>query len=205
MKIIDFVQGFKDKKIMNTKVDTDAVGKYIKETLEVREYVPFKEKRAIVELIVLNNIKVVDGVKKNDSISQYISFITAMLTAHTNLEFSEDPVADYDILSESGLLTPIIDTFKTDYSECDVLLKMALANELEDNNVNIVFGKFLNSILYRLDVIGEYIKSSVDGVDINSILGESFNQEDLAKLSSFLDNIISNFFWRSWFVWRKLK
>ena len=187
MKIIDFVQGFKDKKIMNTKVDTDAVGKYIKETLEVREYVPFKEKRAIVELIVLNNIKVVDGVKKNDSISQYISFITAMLTAHTNLEFSEDPVADYDILSESGLLTSIIDTFKTDYSECDVLLKMALANELEDNNVNIVFGKFLNSILYRLDVIGEYIKSSVDGVDINSILGESFNQEDLAKLSSFLD------------------
>ena len=187
MKIIDFVQGFKDKKIMNTKVDTDAVGKYIKETLEVREYVPFKEKRAIVELIVLNNIKVVDGVKKNDSISQYISFITAMLTAHTNLEFSEDPVADYDILSESGLLTPIIDTFKTDYSECDVLLKMALANELEDNNVNIVFCKFLNSILYRLDVIGEYIKSSVDGVDINSILGESFNQEDLAKLSSFLD------------------
>ena len=187
MKIIDFVQGFKDKKIMNTKVDTDAVGKYIKETLEVREYVPFKEKRAIVELIVLNNIKVVDGVKKNDSISRYISFITAMLTAHTNLEFSEDPVADYDILSESGLLTPIIDTFKTDYSECDVLLKMALANELEDNNVNIVFGKFLNSILYRLDVIGEYIKSSIDGVDINSILGESFNQEDLAKLSSFLD------------------
>lgn len=187
MKIIDFVQGFKDKKIMNTKVDTDAVGKYIKEILEVREYVPFKEKRAIIELIVLNNTKVVDGVKKIDSISQYISFITAMLTAHTNLEFGEDPVVDYDILSENGLLAPIIETFKTDYSECDVLLKMALADELEDNNVNIVFGKFLNGILYRLDAVGEYIKSTMDGVDINSILGESFNQEDLAKLSSFLD------------------
>ena len=187
MKIIDFVQGFKDKKIMNTKVDTDAVGKYIKETLEVREYVPFKEKRAIVELIVLKNTKVVDGVKKNDSISQYISFITAMLTAHTNLEFGEDPVTDYDVLSESGLLAPIIDTFKTDYSECDVLLKMALADELEDNNVNNAFGKFLNGILYRLDAVGEYIKSAMDGVDINSILGESFNQEDLAKLSSFID------------------
>ena len=187
MKIVEFVQGFKDKKIMNTKVDTDAVGKYIKETLEVREYVPFKEKRAIVELIVLKNTKVVDGVKKNDSISQYISFITAMLTAHTNLEFGEDPVADYDVLSESGLLAPIIDTFKTDYSECDVLLKMALADELEDNNVNNAFGKFLNGILYRLDAVGEYIKSAMDGVDINSILGESFNQEDLAKLSSFLD------------------
>ena len=90
-------------------------------------------------------------------------------------------------MSESGLLAPIIDTFKTDYSECDVLLKMALADELEDNNVNNAFGKFLNGILYRLDAVGEYIKSAMDGVDINSILGESFNQEDLAKLSSFID------------------
>lgn len=183
----NFVQGFKDKKIMNTKVDTDAVGKYIKETLEVREYVPFKEKRAIIELIVLNNTKVVDGVKKIDSISQYISFITAMLTAHTNLEFGEDPVVDYDILSENGLLAPIIETFKTDYSECDVLLKMALADELEDNNVNIVFGKFLNGILERLDIVGKLVQESISGVDIKEIIGEVFNQEDLNKLKYFLD------------------
>lgn len=187
MKVVEFVKDFKDKKIMNTKVNTDAVSEYIKETLEVREYVPFKEKRAIVELIVLNNIKVVDGVKKNDSISQYISFITAMLTAHTNLEFSEDPVADYDILSESGLLAPIIETFKTDYSECDVLLKMALADELEDNNVNIVFGKFLNGILERLDIVGKLVQESISGVDIKEIVGEVFNQEDLNKLKYFLD------------------
>ena len=183
----NFVQDFKDKKIMNTKVDTDAVSKYIKETLEVREYVPFKEKRAIVELIVLNNTEVVDGVKKNDSISQYISFVTAMLTAHTNLEFSEDPVADYDILSENGLLAPIIETFKTDYSECDVLLKMALASELEDNNMNILFGKFLNGILERLDIVGKLVQESISGVDIKEIVGEVLNQEDLNKLKYFLD------------------
>lgn len=183
----NFVQDFKDKRIMNTKVNTDAVSEYIKETLEVREYVPFKEKRAIVELIVLKNTELVDGVKKNDSISQYISFVTAMLTAHTNLEFSEDPVVDYDILSENGLLAPIIETFKTDYSECDVLLKMALAAELEDNNPNVLFGRFLNSILEKLDAAGASIKSAIDGVDLKSLLQDSIKQEDLKKLSDFLN------------------
>ena len=72
--------------------------------------------------------------------------------------------------------------------------------------VNIVFGKFLNSILYRLDVIGEYIKSSIDGVDINSILGGDFdwraidiiftrnipsNDTDIASMVNTLKDIVS--------------
>ena len=187
MKVQEFVQGFKDKKVMNTQIAPNAVEEYIKKTLEVREYVPFKEKRAIVELLVLKNIEVVDGVKKHDAISGYVSFVSAMLVAHTNLELSENPVTDYDILSENKLLSPIIETFRESYNECDVLLKMALASELEDNNVNMLFGRFLNSILERLDSVGEVIKSTIGEIDINSILGEQFNQEDINKLKGFLD------------------
>lgn len=186
MKVVEFVQGFKDKKICNSKVDANAVENYIRKTLEVREYVPFKEKMSVVKLIVLKNINVVEGVKKIDSISQYISFVTAMLTVHTNLEF-EDSLEDYDVLCESGLLNPIIETFKTDYSECDALFKMALADELEDNNINIVFGRFLNSILEKLDNAEESIRAIVGNVDINALLNNSVSQEDLAKLNSFLD------------------
>lgn len=187
MKVQEFVQGFKDKKVMNTQIAPNAVEEYIKKTLEVREYVPFKEKRAIVELLVLKNIEVVDGVKKHDAISGYVSFVSAMLVAHTNLELGENPVADYDVLSENKLLAPIIETFRESYNECDVLLKMALASELEDNNVNMLFGRFLNGILERLDTVGEVIKSTIGEVDINSILGEKFNQEDINKLKGFLD------------------
>lgn len=186
MKVAEFVKDFNDKKIANSRVDPNAVENYIRKTLEVREYVPFKEKRAIVELLITNNIEVIDGVKKVDSISQYISFMTAMLTMHTNLEF-ENPITDYDALSESGLLSSVIETFKTDYSECDVLLKMALADELEDNNVNMVFGRFLNSILEKLDAAGASIKSAIDGVDLTSLLQDSIKQEDLKKLSDFLN------------------
>ena len=187
MKVVDFVEKFKKNKIANTKTDNTVVSNFIKKELEVREYVPFKEKRAIIELLVLKNIEVVDGVKKHDAISGYVSFVSAMLVVHTNLELSEDPVADYDVLSENKLLAPIIETFRESYDECDVLLKMALASELEDNNVNMLFGRFLNNILERLDSVGEVIKSTIGEVDINSILGEQFNQEDIAKLSSFLN------------------
>jgi hypothetical protein len=66
--VIEFVEKFKKQKIMNTKTDNTIVPSFIKKELEVREYVPFKEKRAIVELLVMKSIDVVDGVKKHDSI-----------------------------------------------------------------------------------------------------------------------------------------
>ena len=187
MKVVEFVEKFKKERIANTKTDNTIVDSFIRKELEVREYVPFKEKRAIVELLAMKSIDIVDGVKKHDSISSYISFVSAVLVAHTNLELSNDPITDYDMLSENHLLTPIIGTFKESYDEFDVLFKMALANELEDNNVNMTFARFLNSILERLDAVGEVLKSTVGNVDINSILGEQFNAEDIAKLSSFLD------------------
>ena len=137
-------------------------------------------------MLVMKNIDVVDGVKKHDSISGYISFVAAMLTAHTNLELS-DPIADYDVLSENKLLAPIIETFRTSYDECDVLLKMALAQELEDNNINMLFGRFLNNISEKVDELSEVLKSTMSNENLSALLGAKFNQEDLAKLSSFLD------------------
>lgn len=174
MKTVDFVKGFIEKRVMNTKVDPDAVGKYIKETLEVEEYIPFNTKRRIVDKVIKQNIEVIDGVKKNDPISQYVSFVIAMLIAHTNLEISDNPVDDYDELSRNGLLMPVIETFKTDYNECDVLLKMALASELEDNNMSFVVGKFLNGIVEKL---GSF--------NLNSLIKE----EDMAKIAGLLDKL----------------
>lgn len=186
MNVKTFIEEFQAKRIQNTKVDNTIVGEYIKETLEVKEYIPFKTKRDVVEMIVDQNTYEIDGVLKNDPIAQYISFIAAMLSIHTNLEL-EDPIEAYDLLSESGLLMPVIDTFRNDYNDCDVLLKMALGAKLEDNNINIVVGKFLNGILEKLDVVVDGVKDAFGDLNLNDILGKNFNVEDLAKLSSFLD------------------
>ena len=177
-----FIQDFKSKRIMNTKTDTTIVPNYIKETLEVKEYLPFNQKRAIVEMIVRNNITEVNGIKKYDHLSAYVSFIVAMLTAHTILKF-ESPVEDYDMLAEADLLNPIIETFAADSEECNILLKMALGAELEDNSVSALVGKFLNGLTDKLGAV----MSKLEDVNMNDIFGAHFNEEDLAKLKSFLN------------------
>jgi hypothetical protein len=109
-----------------------------------------------------------------------------MLSLHTNLEFSEDPVDDYDLLAESSILPLIIAEFQDSYNECDILLKMAIAMELEDNNINVQVGKLLNKLSTKLDDVGDIIKSIIEDFDLKDILGD-FKQEDLAKLKGFLD------------------
>lgn len=187
MTIELFLKELNEKKVKNTTIAPDAVGEYLRKTLEIKTYLPFREKRQIAETVVKQNTTEIDGVKRNDTINQYISFVVAMLSAHSNLEFSDDPVADYDLLAASGLLPQIITEFKASYDECDIILKMALAMELEDNNINVLVGKFLNGILQRLDGVGEIVKGKLSNFDLKDILGADFKQEDLAKLSGFLD------------------
>lgn len=188
MVITAFVQDFKNKKIQNTNLKPDAVGEFIRENVKITTYLPFKIKREIVEMIVSQCTEIIDGIKKHDSIESYMRFVVGMIEMHTDLSFNkENPVSDYDLLAEAGLLVPIIDTFRADYDECNTLLKMALAIELEDNNIGVQVGKFLNGILNQFDGVSDTFKNIVENLDLNQVLGGNFKQEDLAKLSSFLD------------------
>ena len=186
MTVQSFIEKFQNDKVMNTKIAPDAVSNYLKKELEIKTYLPFRVKREIAEIVVAQNTDWVDGIKRHDSVDAYISFIIASLTAHTNLEFSDDPIEDYDLLAESGLLPQIISEFETSHSECDIILKMVLAMELEDNNINVLIGKFLNEILQKLDSVGDVFKDKLGDFNLKDILGD-FKQEDLAKLSGFLN------------------
>jgi len=186
MNIQDFVQDFKNKGIKNTQLKPNAIGEYLQEHLEIKTYIPFDMKRRLAEMVVDVNTEEVDGVWKHDSINAYLSFIVAMVQSHTNLEFSGDPVADYDILAENELLAPIIELFRTDYNECDVVLKMALAAKLDENNISAIIGRFLNGVLVKLDGVGEVLKSAVGDFNIQDIMGK-FNEEDLTKLVGLLN------------------
>ena len=186
MKIAEFIEKFKNDKVMNTKINEHAISDYLKKELEIKTYIPFRVKREIAEIVVAQNTDWVDGIKKHDSVNAYISFIVASLAAHTNLQFGYDPIEDYDMLAESGLLPQIISEFETSHSETDIILKMVLAMELEDNNINALVGKFLNDILQRLDSVGNVLKDKFGNVDLKDILGD-FKQEDLAKLGGLLN------------------
>lgn len=187
VNVKSFIEKFQNDKVANTKIAPDAVSNYLKKELEIKTYIPFRIKREIAEMIVAQNIDLVDGIKKYDSVNAYISFIIASLTAHTSLHFGDNPVEDYDLLAESGLLSQIISEFEASHTECEIILKMVRDMELEDNNVNAIVARFTTGILDRLDSVGGVLKDKLGNLDLNDILGADFKQEDLAKLRGFLN------------------
>ena len=188
MKIADMLAEMKSKKVQNTQVNPDAVGAYLRKTLEIKTYVPFEDKKKIAEMIIAANLTEENGIKKINSAGQFVSFIVAMLTAHTSLQIdAENPIEDYDLLCEAGLLEPIVAEFQKDYAECEAILKMTAADELADNNLNAVVARFLDGILNKLDGFGDGLKKFVDGIDIGNLLGGKFDMKDLDRLKGFLD------------------
>lgn len=183
MTILEFVQNYKNKNFMNTPQGVQDRIEWIKKELEVKEYIPFNTKREIAEMVVERNIEVVDGIKKYKSIDAYIGFIMASIVAHTNLECSSDPIADYDLLAESGLLPQIVSMFQESHNEIDILLKMHLAAELEDNNTNVLIGHFLDAILKKVEGLSGALNGALGNLDLKEI----FNEENIANIVGFLN------------------
>ena len=168
---------------MNTTQGIDEKIDWIRKTIEIKSYIPFKEKRRIAEMIVAQNIKVVDGIKKYDNISAYIGFIVASIVAHTTLQFSDDPIIDYDLLAESGLLPQIVAEFQESYNEIDVLLRMAVSSELEDNQPGALIGRFLDSVLKKLDGAAGAINEIFGSLSVE----ELFSEENMTKIVGLLN------------------
>lgn len=186
MEIKTFVENYRSKRFMNIKTVAEERSEWLRKELEIKTYIPFEKKREIAEMIVSHNISEVDGIKKYDNISGYVSLIVASIVAHTNLRFGEDVVADYDLIAESGLLPQIIAEFQGSHEEIGILLKMAVAAELEDNNINVLVGRFLDNILKKLDGVSEVLKTKIEELDLKDLLGD-IKSEDLAKLNGLLD------------------
>ena len=171
-----FVDAYKAKNFINTPHGDNNKAEWIRKELGVKEYIPFNTKREIAEMVVEQNIQVVDGIKKYNNIDAYIGFIMASIVAHTNLKCSNDPITDYDLLAESGLLTQIVAMFQDSHNEIDILLKMALAAELEDNNTNVLIGHFLDAVLKKVEDLSNRL-------DVKEI----FNDENIANIVDFLN------------------
>jgi hypothetical protein len=187
MKITELIEQMKEKKVANTKVSPNAVEEFLKKNIEFKTYIPFMEKKRIAEMVIKKNMTEDNGIKKVEPTGQFIGFIIAMLVSHTNLEINaENPIEDYDMLSECGLLEVILAQFEKDYTECDIVLKMVLAYEMEDNNLNAIVARFLDNILNKLDGVGDGLKDIINNIDINSLFG-GLKTEDLAHLKGFLD------------------
>ena len=183
MKIIDFINEFKAKKIMNTQIKPNAIGEYLKKELEVRDYVPFVEKQSIAQIVLESCANIKDSVIAIDSIQKYIIFTVTILSTYTNLEFNgdESDLDSYDALcsyqiGEGTLLDEIVKTFEKEYVRCNDILNMMTADLMAENNIEKQVGKFLFGISEKINDLGDSLIDKLGDFNID------LNQLDIDKL-----------------------
>lgn len=191
INVAEFCKEFKEKKIKNDRATPNGIGDFIDNKLEIIPYIPFKNKRKIAETVINTNMINEYDIIKIDSANEFVSFIVAMLVAHTNLQFdTNNTIGDYDALSECGVLEHIIATFKKDFDECNVVLQMVRNDVLADNNLSVVVAKFLDGILDKLDDFGDTIKGMVNKIDLDKFTGLGLNENEMAKVKTLLNKYV---------------
>ena len=186
MNINEFIEVMSQSK--NKVLKAEQKHELAKKILESKEYISIKEKKQLVQDIVNECILYEDGVFKFDNIEKYICFTMNTIAAYTILELSDDIEDDYDFLCESGLLSIVIGTFAEEYDSVNLLLQMKCDYILSGNTIEAQFGKFLDGISDKLDVLVEAITSKVDGLDVGNLM-KGVGTDDVAKLLSFVKNI----------------
>ena len=187
--IKNFIDDFKAKKIINTRINENAVSDYLKTQLEIKDYVPFAEKRDLCERVLNScNTKDRNGLVKVDSVSRYILFTIGIISKYTNLEFSSgkdtefDSLDEYDMLCQADLLNPILDVIGEEYTTCNNILNMMMADVVANNNtVENVVGHTLGKISKSVDGLIGVLAEKVENMELD------LNQIDIDKYKGLIE------------------
>ena len=178
-ELVEFVSNSKNKLLKQAQLE-----EVIAKQIETKKYLPIKQKKELVESIVNECILYEDGVYKFDDIDKYICFTMRVIAAYTNLELSDDIEDDYDVLCEAGVLDVVINTFKKEYDEVNILLQMKCDYVLSSNSLEAQVGKLFDGVLEKLDIITQALANKVEGFDINNL---PISGDDLSKLMQLLN------------------
>lgn len=180
MKVQELVEFMSANK--NKVFKTEQLQELLQKKLEVKKYICIKEKKQLVEDIVDTCILYEDGIYKFDDTNKYICFIMRTIEAYTNLELSDDLENDYDMLCSAEILELIVNTFKKEYDDVNVLLQMKCDYILSSNAIEAQVGKFLSGLLEKIDVIVDVMSDKIDNFDMSNL---PIDIEDVKKIISF--------------------
>lgn len=182
MKINELVEFVRTNK--NKMFKAEQLQEMLQKKLEVKKYIGIKDKKQLVEDIVDACIIYEDGVYKFDDTDKYICFIMKTIEAYTNIELSDDPESDYDVLCSTEVLELVVNTFKKEYDDVNVLLQMKCDYILSGNTIEAQIGKFLSGLSDKIDVIADAISNKIDNFDLSKL---PIDMEDIKKLTNILN------------------
>lgn len=179
IELVEFVSSSKNKMLKGAQLE-----ELVSKKIETKKYLSIKEKKGLVESIINECILFHDGVFKFDDVEKYICFTMRVIEAYTNLKLSNDMEDDYDLLCQNDLLEVVVDTFKKEYEEVNILLQMKCEYYLSNNSIEAQVGKFLADLLDRVDAFANMASSKISDFDISKL---PVSKEDLDKLLKFLN------------------
>ena len=188
MKILEFCEAYKAKRFMVTPQGAEKIIEYLKQELEIKEYLPFAEKRELCKTVIDACNTRDDGLIKVDSVSRYIIFTISVISRYTNLEFSSgedeeyDSLDEYDMLCQNRLLNPILSVIGEEYETCNNLLNMMMDDVIANNNtVEAVLGHALGKVTDSLDGLIDAFAEKVEEMELD------LSQIDFDKYKGLLD------------------
>jgi hypothetical protein len=189
MMIKEFCENYKSQRFMVTKNGTEERIEWIKKQLEVKNYLPFADKRELCKMVLdACCTKDESGLVKVDSVSRYILFTISVLSRYTNLEFSSDLDAEYDsldeydMLCEANVLNIILAVLGDEYASCNNMLNMMLDDIIANNNTTeAVLGHALGKVSDSLDDLISALAEKVEKMELD------LSQIDIDKFKWLID------------------
>lgn len=143
----------------------------VKKFVNVKEYVPMMEKYQFARTVFEHSTSIHNGIFVVDSMTRYIGFTMGIIDLYTDIEFGDDPFADYDLLCQNGLLEQIIALFETEYNRTlsvtnDVFNDALAANNTIEAIVAKLSANISNKLDDVLDNVNEQITNNFENVDL---------------------------------------
>lgn len=156
--------------------------------IQIKNYISHNVKVATIESLLDSITYKVDGIYEWKEINKMLSFILTVIKLYTDLEFSEDPIADYDSLQERGLVEEIVNLIGSDYDLFLDMYNMAFTDIQRKNNIETILNDKLTSITDSIDLFLSSIINKIDSLDsIMNIDSDSIKQLiDAAKKAKLI-------------------
>lgn len=132
ISVADFVSKY------NSYKSDSAKSEYLKNTIKAKDYVSYATKVTFANQIVAQTHNIEGTIVKVDTAKQYVLFIIGTISLYLNIEFSDSPISNYDLLDEAGLLETIIGMIPSkEYENTKLVLDM-VTKDFMTNHYGVV-------------------------------------------------------------------
>lgn len=185
----NFVEEFENKNVKNTQINPTAVEDFIRDTLEVKDYISFAQKRELCKRVLDASCKKVGSIVEVDSVSRYLLFTILIIEEYTNLTFGNNAdsssMDEYDILCQVNLLNPILDTIGEEYTTCNNILNMMMGDIVaNNNNTAAVLDSAAQRLLDGVDPLIAALAKKVEELKLD------LNKLDIDKIMPLLNKML---------------